>query len=79
MDPTAYMYMADTSPYGRPLFLKPFYPPCLAKQKDFSTANMFDADTFFGNIFDALDMKNGILAAIWGTWGTDRLNCFLPL
>ena len=61
-------YMADASPSGRALFSEPFYSPCLAKKMDFITAKLFDVDTLFLNYFDALDMKNGILAAIWGTF-----------
>ena len=65
--------MADASPYGRTLFSEPFDPRVWLKN-GFFTANVFEVDTVFLKFFGALDMKNGIMAAIWETfWGTDRL------
>ena len=77
--------MADASPYGRTLFSEPFYPLCLALKMDFITAKIFDADTLVLKVFDALNVKNGILVAVWGTflehigWNAYVYSVFLPL
>ena len=82
IDPTAhlnmciyiYIHMADTSPSGRALFLEADFSQRLYKKRIFSPRTFLTLIRFFLDFFDALDMKSGILAAVWGTFlGTDRL------